>query len=95
MIAAGRDPLPLQHLQPAWFGKRFIVVPDQAAVRLPQSQVMVAFDNNPGEKVLPAVRFHEMLAGVSGGVDVLSGQKFDLRTEVRLPAKSALVLALN
>lgn len=58
-------------------------------------KVMVALNDNPGEKVLKAARFHEMLQGVSTGVDVLTGQRFDLRTEVRLPAKSALVLELN
>lgn len=58
-------------------------------------KVMVAFNNNPGEKVLKAARFREMLAGVSGGVDVLTGARFDLRSEVKLPARSALVLELN
>ena len=58
-------------------------------------KVMVALNNNPGEKVLPAARFHEMLKGVTGGVDVLTGQRFDLRTEVKLPARSAVVLELN
>jgi glycosidase len=58
-------------------------------------KIMVALNNNPGEKVLPVARFHEMLGGVSGGVDVLTGARFDLRTEVRLPARSAVVLELN
>jgi glycosidase len=58
-------------------------------------KVMVALNNNPAEKVLPAARFREMLKGVSGGVDVLTGQRFDLRTEVKLPARSAVVLELN
>jgi glycosidase len=58
-------------------------------------KVMVAFNNNPGEKVLDAARFREMLKGVAGGVDVLTGARFDLRTEVRLPARSAVVLELN
>ena len=51
-------------------------------------KIMVALNNNANEKVLNAGRFRKMLQGVSGGVDVLTGQRFDLRTEVRLPAKS-------
>ena len=39
-------------------------------------------------------RFHEMLSGVSSGKDVLSGKTFDLRTEIRLPAKSAIILEI-
>lgn len=60
-----------------------------------KKKVMVAFNNNPGQKVLKAERFREMLAGVTGGVDVLTGARFDLRSEVKLPARSALVLELN
>ena len=57
-------------------------------------KVMVAFNANAREAVLPAGRFHEMLAGVAGGTDVLTGKRFDLGQEIRLPAKSVVILEL-
>jgi glycosidase len=57
-------------------------------------KVMVALNANDKETVLPVGRFHEMLSGVSSGTDVLSGKTYDLRSEIRLPAKSAVVLEL-
>jgi glycosidase len=57
-------------------------------------KVMVALNANDKETVLPVGRFHEMLSGVSSGTDVLSGKTFDLRNEIRLPAKSAVILEL-
>jgi glycosidase len=57
-------------------------------------KVMVAFNKNPKEALLPTARFHEMLRGVGSGVDVLSGQRFDLRTELKLPARSVVILEL-
>jgi glycosidase len=57
-------------------------------------KVMVALNANDKEMVLPVGRFHEMLTGVSAGTDVLSGKTYDLRSEIRLPAKSAIILEL-
>jgi neopullulanase len=59
-----------------------------------QRKVMVAFNANAKEAVLPAGRFHEMLAGVAGGTDVLTGKRFDLAREIRLPAKSVVILEI-
>jgi hypothetical protein len=59
-----------------------------------RKKVMVAFNANAQEAVLPAGRFHEMLAGVAAGTDVLTGKRFDLGREIRLPAKSVLILEL-
>ncbi|WP_288381689.1 glycoside hydrolase family 13 protein [uncultured Massilia sp.] len=58
-------------------------------------KVLVAFNNNPKEMVLDTARFREMLADVPGGVDVLSGRRFDLRRELRLPAMASVVLELE
>jgi len=58
-------------------------------------KVLVAFNNNPKEMVLDVARFHEMLAGVAGGVDVLSGKRFDLAKELRLPPKASVILELD
>jgi glycosidase len=58
-------------------------------------KVLVAFNANPKEMVLDTQRFREMLAGVPGGVDVLSGKRFDLAKELRLPAKGSIILELE
>ncbi|MFC0253338.1 glycoside hydrolase family 13 protein [Massilia consociata] len=57
--------------------------------------VMVAFNNNAKEMVLDTGRFREMLGGVAGGVDVLSGKRFELAKELRLPAKASVILELD
>ena len=58
-------------------------------------KVLVAFNNNPKEMVLDTARFREMLNGIPGGVDVLSGRRFDLQRELRLPAMGSVVLELE
>jgi glycosidase len=58
-------------------------------------KVLVAFNNNAKEMVLETQRFREMLAGVPGGVDVLSGKRFELSKELRLPAKASVILELE
>jgi hypothetical protein len=57
-------------------------------------KVMVALNANDKETVLDAARFHEMLSGVASGRDVLSGKTYSLKDEIRLPAKSTLILEL-
>lgn len=57
-------------------------------------KVMVAMNANAREMVLPAARFHEMLDGVASGRDVLSGKTYTLKDEIRLPAKSVLILEI-
>ncbi|MGI4719933.1 MAG: glycoside hydrolase family 13 protein [Janthinobacterium lividum] len=58
-------------------------------------KVLVALNNNPKEMVLDTARFREMLAGVPGGVDVLTGRRFDLERELRLPAGASVILELE
>lgn len=58
-------------------------------------KVLVALNNNPKEMVLDTARFREMLAGVPGGVDVLTGRRFDLARELRLPAGASVILELE
>ncbi len=60
-----------------------------------RKKVLVALNNNPKEMTLPVERFREMLRGVAGGVDVLTGKRFDLSSELKLPARSAVVLELT
>jgi len=57
-------------------------------------KVMVAFNANAKEMVLPAGRFHEMLQGVESGRDVLSGKTYALKDEIKLPAKGVLILEI-
>jgi len=58
-------------------------------------KVLVAFNNNAREMVLDTERFREMLTGVAGGTDALSGKRYDLRGKFTLPARAALVLELD
>jgi glycosidase len=57
-------------------------------------KVMVALNANDKETVLDAARFHEMLSGVASGRDVLTGKVYALKDEIRLPAKSTLILEI-
>lgn len=57
-------------------------------------KVMVALNKSTNDVALPTARFHEMLGGVKSGVDVISGRSFDLTTELKLPARSAVILEL-
>ncbi|SFU36382.1 alpha-amylase family glycosyl hydrolase [Pseudoduganella namucuonensis] len=58
-------------------------------------KVMVAFNKNDKPATLKTARFHEMLAGVAGGTDVVTGQRHALRDELTLPARSAVILELD
>jgi neopullulanase len=58
-------------------------------------KVMVAFNKDKREAVLPTARFHEMLAGVKAGVDVISGKTFALDGELRLAPRSVVILELQ
>ena len=73
----------------------------------PSASVAVALDKNyplateagPEDYMFSrqtaAFRFREMLAGVPGGVDVLSGKRFELAKELRLPAMASIILELD
>lgn len=59
------------------------------------AKVMVVFNKNATEKVLETARFRELLAPDSAATDVLSGQRFELRDSLTVPARSVLVLQLD
>ena len=59
-----------------------------------KKKVMVAFNKAAAQAVLPVARFHEMLAGVKSGVDVISGKTFNLETALTLPPRSVVILEL-
>lgn len=58
-------------------------------------KVMVALNKNRTETVLKTARFHEMLDGVRAGVDVATGRRVTLDGEIKLPARSALILEIE
>ncbi|MGZ5201165.1 MAG: glycoside hydrolase family 13 protein [Telluria sp.] len=58
-------------------------------------KVMVALNANDKEAVLPVARFHEMLSGVPSGVDVLTGQTYDLSKTLTLAPHAAVILQLK
>lgn len=60
-----------------------------------KKKVLVAFNNNAKEMALDTARFREMLAGVAGGVDVLTGKAYDLREKLVLAPRAAIVLELD
>ena len=60
-----------------------------------KKKVMVAFNKNAEAAVLPVARFSEMLAGVTSGVDVISGKSFALDTALTLPAHATVILELQ
>jgi glycosidase len=58
-------------------------------------KVMVALNKNKTETTLPTARFHEMLGDARSGVDVISGHRVSLDGQVKLPARSALILEIE
>ncbi len=58
-------------------------------------KVLVALNASDKENALPVARFHEMLAGVASGVDVLTGKTYDLSRTLTLPPKSSVILQLK
>jgi glycosidase len=60
-----------------------------------KKKVMLAINRNSAEHTLATGRFREMLAGVKGGTDVITGQYYALQDSLVLPARSALILELE
>jgi glycosidase len=60
-----------------------------------KKKVMVALNKNKTDTILKTARFHEMLNGARAGVDVIGGQRVSLDGEVKLPARSALILEIE
>jgi neopullulanase len=59
------------------------------------NKVMVAFNKDNKEQVLNAARFSEMLGGHRGGRDVVTGKAVNVTGELRLPARSVMVVELD
>ena len=57
--------------------------------------VMVIINNNPTPQTLKTNRFQESILNYKSGNDILSAQTFDLANEIKIEAKSALILELK
>jgi glycosidase len=60
-----------------------------------KKKVMVALNKNKTDTILKTARFNEMLNGARSGLDVIGGQRVSLDGEVKLPARSALILEIE
>lgn len=58
-------------------------------------KVMVALNKNKTDTTLPTARFQQMLNGARSGVDVIGGQRVSLDGQLKLPARSALILEIE
>lgn len=57
--------------------------------------VMVVLNKNPEEKNLNTARFNEILKGYKTGKDVVSAREIAKLTEIKVPAKSAMIIELK
>jgi len=60
-----------------------------------QKAVMVVLNNNDEEKKLERERYSEFLAKYSTGIDVITGKKFDTRSDLMIPSMTAVILELG
>lgn len=58
-------------------------------------QVMVVLNKNRSATTLPTARFAEILPSGAQGTDVLNGQQYDLRQQLTVPPRSALILQIS
>ena len=65
--------------------------------RGPKRNYLFTVAMNKGAKaaVLPLGRFHEMLAGVTQGADVITGRNYPLTDPLTLPARATVILELK
>lgn len=57
--------------------------------------VMVIINNNPEKQTIKTSRFKENIQNFQSGKDVLSGNSFDVKTEIAIEGKSVLILELK
>ena len=60
-----------------------------------EQKVMVVFNKNNKETSLDLDRFAEMLAGVTSGKDILTGENHSLANSLQVPARGVMVLELE
>ncbi|SHF94528.1 Glycosidase [Flavobacterium fluvii] len=57
--------------------------------------VMVVINNNPGKQTIKTSRFKENIQNFKSGKEVLTDKSFDLKDEIEIEGKSALILELK
>ncbi|MBY0447500.1 MAG: cyclomaltodextrinase C-terminal domain-containing protein, partial [Hyphomonadaceae bacterium] len=62
---------------------------------IPDDAVLVAMNKTNEIKDLPAGRFQDVLQGRTKGLDIVSGERVDLRAVVRVPPRSLVIIDLD
>lgn len=57
--------------------------------------VMVVINNNPEKQTIKTNRFNENIQNFKSGKDVITNQSFDLKNEIEIDGKSALIIELK
>jgi neopullulanase len=60
-----------------------------------EKTIMVILNKNGSETVLPTERFSERMHGFSSGKDLITSQNLDDLSEIRVPARSAMIIELT
>jgi glycosidase len=60
-----------------------------------EKTVMVIINNNPEEQTIDPIKFDQGIDGFSSGIDVISGQTFNLSESFEVEGKTAVVLELE
>jgi neopullulanase len=60
-----------------------------------EETIMVVLNKNKSDAVLPTERFSEVMKGYNSGTDIITQGKFSDLTEIKIPAKSALIIELH
>ena len=57
--------------------------------------IMVVINNNENEQTLKTDRFAESLKDHISGIDVITGKTYDLKSDLTIPKKTALILEVH
>ncbi len=60
-----------------------------------EKTIMVILNKNGSETVLPTEKFSERMHGFSSGKDLITSQNLDDLSEIRVPARSAMIIELT
>lgn len=60
-----------------------------------KKKIMVVINKNPVATSIPTERFHEMVTPNSTAIEILSGNRIDLKKALNLPARSVMILDIE
>ncbi len=60
-----------------------------------KEKIMVIINNNETDQILKTDRYAESLENITTGTDVMTGKKFDLKTDISILKQTALILELQ